>query len=95
MYKKVNQITCPPKFKNQCPVDWSSLEGLHDSADRWCSICKKQVHRTDDPKELEKLAQDGKCVAVLYEKHMLLGSIALPSNYAAKGDLVDSAKKLH
>ena len=75
MHKIVSNTTCPPEFKKQCPVSWDSLGKLPDSADRWCSICKKQVYRTDDPATLEELAQDGKCVAVLYKESMLMGSI--------------------
>lgn len=92
MYKTVSRITCPPKFRKQCPVDWESLSDLPDSADRWCSICKKQVHRTDDPTKLKQLAQDGKCVAVLYEERMLLGDIICTPGGGSRGHLSD--KKL-
>ncbi|MFD2158333.1 hypothetical protein ACFSW8_05435 [Rubritalea tangerina] len=75
MHKTILQLTCPPRFRKKCPVTWNTLTELDDSDDRWCTTCKKQVHRTDNPAKLKELADNGKCVAVLYGENMLLGHI--------------------
>ena len=74
-HKLIMQTTCAPKFKKQCPLNWENLSSIPDTVDRWCTLCRKRVHRTDDPKELYALAKEGKCVAVLYENASLLGHL--------------------
>jgi hypothetical protein len=57
----------------ECPKLWSELEKTEDPKLRFCHACQKQVHRCDDPEELEQQREQGHCVAINYYTRPMMG----------------------
>jgi len=75
-------ITCKPKFRKQCSLDWHELEDIKNPygmnplpRNKWCKTCEKTVHYVSTPEELTKHSQEGNCVAVYLEQELLMGDI--------------------
>ncbi len=94
MPKRIISTTCKTGFYFECPVEWNKLDSIDDSVDRWCKTCKRQVHRTNDPKKVRELAKAGECVAILYRKQYAIGVYTKPAPSSMDEWLVDSKEGL-
>lgn len=53
------------RFAYRCDQQWDSLEVIPNNPRvRFCSKCQSAVHWADGKQEFNKLARQGKCVAV-------------------------------
>jgi hypothetical protein len=77
-------INCEFEFK--CPLSWENLQKLENNDVRFCSSCEKNVYFAQSQNELDKLANEGKCVAfnphpqpdVLEEIPRMMGMVVPP-----------------
>jgi hypothetical protein len=55
------------KFEYRCHQRWDQLETVPGAVRlRFCNRCQSAVHRADSEEEFQKLASQGRCVAVFY-----------------------------
>jgi hypothetical protein len=67
----MNEITC--KFKFQCPKKWEELKRTESKDIKFCDHCSQNVYFAESQSQFEKIAAEGKCVAIKIEKYMMLG----------------------
>jgi hypothetical protein len=69
------------KLEYQCHQRWNQLETVPGALRlRFCNRCQSAVHRADSEEEFERLARQGKCVAVFYDSgESILGVPCRPS----------------
>lgn len=54
---------CSPKFRLECPIQWSSLRGTSDENVRFCEVCQQEVYYCRTPEEVAQRAIRRHCVA--------------------------------
>src|ERR1044071_6851142 len=52
------------EFEYECPLKWEDFKKSADENIRFCNSCQKNVYFVDTQTELNKLAGEGKCVAL-------------------------------
>ncbi len=55
---------CEELFRFRCPKLWEQLAATNDEAIRYCSVCEKNVFYCDSLVEAERLASQGRCIAL-------------------------------
>ena len=61
---------CAPRFRSQCPKNWSSLEPTVDPRVRHCSECQCDVHWCENDVVAQALGREGKCVALANKQYV-------------------------
>lgn len=77
------------KFEYRCHQHWDQLETVPGALRlRFCNRCQSAVHRADSEEEFQKLASQGRCVAVFCEwGESIVGVPCRPSKNGDEGSL--------
>ena len=59
------------KWERLCDKQWEQLESISDGL-KFCHACQLAVHRVDTQEALERMAAQGKCVALVEGKTSLI-----------------------
>jgi hypothetical protein len=75
------------KFEYRCHQRWDQLETVPGALRlRFCNRCQSAVHRADSEEEFQKLASQGRCVAVFSECESPIVGLPDISNYRADSE---------
>lgn len=80
-------ITCKLKFK--CPNEWTELDLTPVPGIRFCTDCQSNVYFAATQSEFEQYASQGKCVALIEDESVVLGT---PAGYVEPYVLVQPQK---
>ena len=59
------------KWERLCDKQWEQLESISDGL-KFCHACHLAVHRVDTQEALDRMAKQGKCVALVEGKTSLI-----------------------
>ncbi|MBS1712775.1 MAG: hypothetical protein JST30_00410 [Armatimonadetes bacterium] len=74
---------CQVTFRFQCTKTWHGLQSTDDPLVHFCDTCRRDVHFAPTVEDVERLAQEGKCVAFRSESVMLVGDVDFGRSFNA------------
>ncbi|AMO56120.1 hypothetical protein GZ77_04735 [Endozoicomonas montiporae] len=63
---EVDKIRC--RFDYVCPKEWSELKVIDNPNERFCDHCNESVHLAYSETDLDHLAREGKCAALMLQQ---------------------------
>lgn len=72
---------CEERFRFRCPKLWSELAVTQDSAVRYCGVCEKNVYYCQGWELAERLAAEGKCIALHVGDVPVVGNMISGEDY--------------